>query len=122
MFQNRSASAESAHANAEASVSGHQFDSGGTSIEFVGRKRKFFKSERKWGLESFCEIGMILRLRHNLELSEKFNVELKLDLEIFCPKRREKRNRTYKIFVQKAKGRKGVGLETLCPSKKGEGE
>ena len=65
---------------------------------------------------------MILRRRQNLELSKNIFVEMKLDLEYFCPKRREKRNWTQKISVQKAKGRKGVGLEINCPNKKGEGE
>ena len=34
MFQNRSSSTESAHANTEAGVSGHCFDSSGKSIEW----------------------------------------------------------------------------------------
>ena len=54
--------------------------------------RNFTKSEGKWDLEYFCEIEMILSLRQNFELSENIFVELKLDLEDFCPKRRGKRN------------------------------
>ena len=45
-------------------------------------------------------------------------MELKLDLEYFCPKRRGKRNWTQKMFVQKAKGRKGVGPKIICASKR----
>ena len=49
---------------------------------------------------------MFLRLRQNLELSQNIFVELKLDLEYFCPKRREKRNWDLEIFVQKGKREK----------------
>ena len=59
-------------------------------------------------LEYFCEIGMNLRLRQNLELSENIFAKMKLDLETFCPKRREKRN---------------LDLESFCPKRqKGERE
>ena len=40
------------------------------------------------------------------ELSQNIFAEMKL--EYFCPKRREKTNWTWNIFVQKAKGRRGV--------------
>ena len=43
-------------------------------------------------LQYFCRIGMVLRLRQNLELFWNISVGLKLDLECFCPKRREKRD------------------------------
>ena len=45
MLQNRSASAESAHANTEASVSGHRLDSGGKSIERDAGINIFFNPE-----------------------------------------------------------------------------
>ena len=54
MLQNRSSSVESAHAITEASVNGHHLYSDGKSIEFVGRRRNFSKSEGKWDLEYFC--------------------------------------------------------------------
>ena len=70
MPQNRSKSAESAHANAEASVSGHRLDSGGKRMKWINKKEEIGrKSGRKWDLENFCEIGKILRLRQKLELS-----------------------------------------------------
>ena len=47
---------------------------------------------------------------------------MKMDLEYFCPKGREKRNWTKKFLSKKAKGRKGVGLRIICASKKREGE
>ena len=51
---------------------------------------------------------MILQLRQNLELSYNIFVELKLDLEYFCPKRREKKN---------------LDSESFCPNRqKGESE
>ena len=64
--------------------------------------RMFFRSENEFAvktefgivLEYFCEIGMNLRLRQKLELSWNIFLKLKLDLEYFCPKRREKRNWT----------------------------
>ena len=52
------------------------------------------------GLEYFCRIEIGLRIF----LSEEKREE-ELDLENFCPKRQ-----------------KGVGLEIICPIKKGEGE
>ena len=61
---------------------------------------------------------MILRLKQNLELSDKIFVELKLDLEYFFPKSRRKRNWIKKILSNKSKGRKGVGLKIMCPSKR----
>ena len=94
LFQNRNSSTESAHAKTEASVSGHCLDSSGKSMKRVSKKSDFFKSEKEWDLEYFCEIGMILRLKQKLELSHNNFVELKLDLEYFCPKRRGKRNWT----------------------------
>ena len=70
--------------------------------------RNFSKSGRKWDLEYFCEIEMNLRLRQNVEMSflkmeKNIFAEFKLDLECVCPKRRQKRNWTQKIFVQKSK-------------------
>ena len=121
MLQNQSSSAESAHANAEASVSGHRLDSRGNSIDFVGRKRNFFDVRewmglkmrlRNWNdfaaktkfgiaLENFCGIEVGLRIF----LSEKKKEE-KFDLESFCPKKRKReRELDLKKFVQ-VKGRK----------------
>ena len=63
-------------------------------------------------LEYFCEIGMNLRLRQNLELSENIFAKMKLDLENFCPKRREKRNLDLESFCSKRqKGEKELVLE-----------
>ena len=45
-------------------------------------------------VEYFCEIGMNLRLRQNLEVSWNIFANLGLDLQNFFPKRREKRNWT----------------------------
>ena len=53
MLQNRGSSAESAHANAEASVSGHRLYSDGKSVEFVDGKWKFFWVRMKMGLGIF---------------------------------------------------------------------
>ena len=60
------------------------------------RSENEFAAEKEFGivLEDFCEIGMNLRLGQKLELSEKIFVKLKLDLEHFCPNRREKKNWT----------------------------
>ena len=64
---------------------------------------------------------MVLRLRQNFELSQNIFAELRLDLENFCPRREERREIwTWKIFVQKSKEERGVGLRIICPSKKGE--
>ena len=69
MFQNRSSLAESAHVNTEAAVSGHYLDSSCKSMQKVSKRGNFSKSGRNWELEYFCEMGMNLRLRQNLELS-----------------------------------------------------
>ena len=53
MLQNRGSSAESTHANTEASVSGHRLYSDGKTIEFVDGKRKFFWVRMKMGLGVF---------------------------------------------------------------------
>ena len=59
-------------------------------MKWVSKKEKFSKSATKWDLGYFCEIGLILRLRRNLELSETVFAELKLDLESFCLKKQKK--------------------------------
>ena len=69
MLQNRSSSAESAHVNTEAGVSGHCLESSGKSMKSVSKRGNISKSERKWDLEEFCEIEMSLRLTQHLELS-----------------------------------------------------
>ena len=54
MLQNLSSSTEPAHANAEASVSGHRLDSDGKSMQKVKKEvRIFSKSGGKWDLEYF---------------------------------------------------------------------
>ena len=69
MLQNRSSSAGSAHANTEASVSGHCLDSCGYGMKCARKRGNFSKSEKEWDLQDFCQCGVILRLRQNLELS-----------------------------------------------------
>ena len=69
MLQNRSSAAESAHANTEASVSGHRLDRRQENEMGKQKTGSFFESGRKWDLEYFYEIGMILRLKQHLELS-----------------------------------------------------
>ena len=113
---------ESAHANAEASVSGHRLDSGGKSKKWVSKNGNFSKSGRKWDLEHFSEIGMILRLRQNLNLLWNIYAELKLDLEYFLSEDKREEDLDLESFVEKAEGSKGVGLEIFCLSKKGEGK
>ena len=63
-------------------------------MQKVSRGGNFSKSGRKWDLEDFCEMGMNLRLLQNLKLSWNSFAKLKMDLEYFCPKRREERNWT----------------------------
>ena len=118
MFQNRSSSTESAHTNTGASFRGHCLDSNGKRKKCVSRRKEFFKSEKEWDLESFCGIGIILRLKHNLEVSKKLLVELNLDLDYFCPKKKGKRTGLRKFLSKKAKERKGVRVKILCSSKK----
>ena len=104
MFQSRSSSTKSAHANAEPSVSGHRLDTGSKSIEFVGRKKEFFSVRKKMGLRLFLrdwnnfaaktEIGIALEYFCRMEvgltifLSEEKREE-ELDLENFCPKKQK---------------------------------
>ena len=64
MFQNRCSSTESAHANTEASVSGHCLDSSGKSMKWVNKKEGTFLSRKENGTENVF-------------------VDLELDLEFF---------------------------------------
>ena len=84
------------------------------------RSENEFVAKTEFGivLEYFCEVGMILRLRLNLELSKNIFVKLKLDLECFCPGGEKRGIGLRKLFVQEEKGRKGVGLRIICPSKR----
>ena len=41
-----------------------------------------------------------------------------LDLENFCPREKRRRIGLRKFLSKKEKGRKGVGLEIICPSKR----
>ena len=66
MLQNRSSSAESAHANTEASVSGHCLDSSGKSMKCVSKKEKNFPSQKEKGTWNIFE---------NLELDLEFFVQ-----------------------------------------------
>ena len=61
---------------------------------------------------------MKLRLRQNLGLSQNIFVELKLDLEYFCPSGERREIGLRKFLSKKKKGRKGVGLRIICPSKR----
>ena len=104
MLQNRSSSAESAHANTEASVSGHRLVSGGKSMRWVSKTEGILLSQEESGtwnifarLQSFAaktEFGMVL----------EYFCRIEIGLRIFLSK--------------EAKGRKGVELEINCPSKR----
>ena len=49
MLQNRSSSAEFAHANAEAGLSGHWLDSNGNSMEWLSKKKEVLISQKEGG-------------------------------------------------------------------------
>ena len=49
MLQNLRSSAEPAHANAEASVSGHRLDSNGKSMQKVNKEGRIFLSQEENG-------------------------------------------------------------------------
>ena len=68
-------------------------------------------------LEYFRGDAIGIWLRQNLGLSEENFDELKSDFEAFCPGG-ERRRIGLRIFLsKKEKGRKGVGLKRICPSK-----
>ena len=83
-------------------------------MEWVNKKEGIFPSQEENGTQNnferleWCQI---------FDLAYKIFEEMKLDLENFCPERREKRN-----CPKKTKGRKGVGLEIICASKTREVE
>ena len=82
------------------------------------KRGNFSKSERKWDLEYFCRVGMILRLIEFGIVLEYF-CRIEVGLRIFLPEeRREERFGLRNILSKKAKGRKGVGLRIICPSKR----
>ena len=86
MLQNRSSSTESAHADTEASVNGHCLDSSDKSMKCASKKCYYIQAGKELDLENFCEVRMIWRQRQNLEVSWNIFLELKLDLDNFCPK------------------------------------
>ena len=89
MLQNRNSSEESAHANTEASVSGHCFDSSGKSIDFVGGNRDFFQVRKRMGLR------LLLRDWNDFAAKTEFAIfmesfrEIEAGLRIFLPEEKE---------------------------------
>ena len=80
MLQNRSSSAGSAHANTEASVSGHRLYSDGKSIEVADRKRKLFSSQKENGTSNIFvrrEKGKDLRIILTMQEWRGSNVKRK---------------------------------------------
>ena len=110
MFQNRSSSTESVHANTEAGVNGHCLNSSGKSMEWVSRKRKILKSERNF--DYFCKFGVGLRIFSPVREKSRGT----FDVELFCTMRRGIGIRI--SLSKRVKGRKRVGLRVICPSKR----
>ena len=94
MLQNRSSSARSAHANIEASVTGHCSDSCSKSIECVSKKREFFVGQKEiltWNIVGNLELGSEILVQED---------------------QREKGILTWHISVRKEEG-KGIGLRII---------
>ena len=68
-------------------------------------------------LEYFRGDAIGIWLRQILRLSQNNFAELKWDLEIFCPGEEKRRIGLRNFLSKKEKGRKGVGLKRICPSK-----
>ena len=108
MLQNRSSTTESTHANTEASVSGHGLDSGGKSMKRVSKNEGIFQSQEENWTWNFLPDGN--------EFAAK--TEFRIVLEYFC----KIEVGLKKFLSRKARTRKAVELEIVCPSEKGEGE
>ena len=77
-------------------------------------------------------MGLRIFLQDRIELAAKTEIGIVSDyfctiavgLRKFCTKRGEKRGEELdsEVFCPKSNGRKGVGLEIICPNKKGERE
>ena len=120
LFQNRSSSTESAHANTKASVIGHRLDSGGKSMQKVSKKREFFQVEKKMGLTIFLQKWNDFATTTEIGIVLEYFCGNEDGLITFFVRREERRGIGLRKFLsKKAKGRKGVGLRTICPSKRG---
>ena len=74
------------------------------------------------GLRTFLRDWNHFATKQKLDMSYNTFAELKLDLECFVRKEERRGIGFRKFLSKKAKRNKGVGLETVCPSKKGGGE
>ena len=90
-------------------------------MESVNKKGgNFSKSERKWDLEYFCEIGMILQLTE-FEIVLEYFYEIEVRIKLFLSEEeREEKLDLENFLSEKAKGKKGVGLKRICPGKREE--
>ena len=113
-FQNRSSSTKSAHANTEASVSGHCFESSGKSVKCVSKKGDFFVSGKENSTE---DIFAILHLDLKLLAEEEQREEGFLTKNIFVRREEERRNGLRILLSKRVKGRKRFG-RIICTSKK----
>ena len=83
MFQNPSSSKKSAHANTEATVSGHCLDCSGKGMKGVSKKEVIFLSQKEtltWNVLANLETELEILVKEEKKEEE-------LDLDLSCPRK-----------------------------------
>ena len=88
-------------------------------MQKVGKKRKFFQVKKKTELRIVLRSGNEFAAKTEIGIVFEYFCKIEVGLGIFLSKeKREEKFGLRKFFVQKTKGRKGVGLRIICPSKR----
>ena len=84
-------------------------------------RENFCKSEREWDLEHFLRDWIDFAAETEFGIVFEYFCGIEVALRIFLSQEtREVKFRLRKFLSKKAKGRKGVGLKLICPSKRVE--
>ena len=80
------------------------------------KRRTFSKSGRKWDLENFLRHWNDFAVKTEFGIVSEYFCRIEVGHRMFLPER--ERLGLRRFLSKKAKGRKGVGLEMICPSKR----
>ena len=87
----------------------------------MGKQKRgnFSKSGRKWDLKYFLQDWSDFAARTEFGIVSEYFCRIEVGLRILLSEeKREEKLDLEKFLSKKAKGRKGVGLEIICPSKR----